>query len=309
MSNSLNQLIKKKFNTIKKKNFLSDKSVSGGDIDILDSNFKIRNSFLNNKKFIQSIINVRHHRTGTRYDLINDNRNLICLDFLNGEKKNPLFYNLSNVEGKKVDTKEINIKFTDYFTIMINLIKYFFCFVKKNFKQTPCIIEIFGIDEVEKSYLAKKTYKKICKTANTSFVNLWGIKKKKNFLKLVIPFENKAHSLPISLIKEIYILIRFIILILNIYIFSNRKHIYIFESSIYDVVIDPSKYRISYNPFFIKSLYNLFFANSIKLYLNSSFKLSKKRKNKVDKIKYFFLKNKLDYLFKFKFKNSIKLFE
>ena len=43
--------------------------------------------------------------------LINDNRNLICLDFLNGAEKNPLFYNLSNVEGKKVDTKEINIKY------------------------------------------------------------------------------------------------------------------------------------------------------------------------------------------------------
>jgi len=192
---------------------------------------------------------------------------------------------------------------------MINLIKYFFWFIKKIFKQTPCIIEIFGIDEVEKSYLAKKTYKKFCKIADTSLVHLWRIKKKKFFLKLIIPFEDKVHSLPLSFIKEIYILIRFIILILNIYIFSNRKHIYIFERSIYDVVMDPNKYRISRNSFFIKILYNLFFANSIKLYLNSSFKLCKKRKNKVDKIKYIFLKNKLDYLFKFKFKNSIKLFK
>ena len=55
-------------------------------------------------------------------------------------------------------------------------------------------------------------------------------------------------------------------------------------------------------------LYNLFFYNSIKVYLNISYKLSKKIKNKVDKIKYNYLKNKLDYLFKVRFKNSIKQF-
>ena len=55
-------------------------------------------------------------------------------------------------------------------------------------------------------------------------------------------------------------------------------------------------------------LYNLFFYNSIKVYLNISYKLSKKIKNKVDKIQYNYLKNKLDYLFKVRFKNSIKQF-
>ena len=41
----LNQLIKKKINKIQKK-ILSDKSVfKGGDIDILDKNYRIRNFF------------------------------------------------------------------------------------------------------------------------------------------------------------------------------------------------------------------------------------------------------------------------
>ncbi len=99
------------------------------------------------------------------------------------------------------------------------------------------------------------------------------------------------------------------ILIINIYVFSKRKNIYIFERSIYDIVIDPSRYCLSHDPIFIKMLYNLFFYNSIKVYLNISYKLSKKRKNELGKIKYNYLTNKLDYLFKVRFKNSIKLFK
>jgi hypothetical protein len=309
MSNSLNQLIKKKFNKIPKKKILSDKSrLKGGDIDILDTNCTIRNSFLNNKEFVQSIVHARHHKTGTRYDLIDNKGNLISLDFLNGKEKNPLFYNLSKKEGKKVNSKEINIEFTNLFTIMINLIKYFFWFLKKIFIQQPGIIEIFGIDGAGKSYLSKKIYQKLNKTVDIKFVHLWRIKKDKNS-QSITPYQKKVYLFPLSFLKEIYILVRFIILILNIYIFSKRKNIYIFERSIYDIVIDPSRYCLSHNPVFIKMLHNLFFYNSIKVYLNISYKLSKKRKNEVDKIKYNYLTNKLDYLFKVRFKNSIKLFK
>ena len=303
----LNQLIKKKINKIQKK-ILSDKSVfKGGDIDILDKNYRIRNFFLSNKEFRKLIIHVRYHRTGTRYDLIDNKGNLISLDFLNGKEKNPLFYNLSKIEGRKVDSKEINIKFANLFTIMINSIKYFFWFLNQFFRQRPGIIEIFEIDGAGKSYLSKKIYQKLNKAVNVKFVHLWRIKKDKNS-QSITPYQKKVYLFPLSFLKEFYILVRFIILILNIYVFSKRKNVYIFERSIYDIVINPSRYCLSHNPACIKILYNLFFYNSIKVYLNISYKLSKKIKNKVDKIQYNYLKNKLDYLFKVRFKNSIKQF-
>ena len=308
MSKTLNQLIKKKFNKISKKKILSDKSkFKGGDIDILDENYSIRNSFLSNKEFKKSIIHVRYHRTGKRYDLIDNKGNLISLDFLNGKEKNPLFYNLSKIEGKKINSKEINIEFANFFTIMINSIKYFFWFLKKIFRQKPGIIEIFGIDGAGKSYLSKKIYQRLYKAVDIKFVHLWKIKKDTNS-QSITPYQKKVYLFPLSFLKEIYILVRFMILIINIYVFSKRKNIYIFERSIYDIVIDPSRYCLSHNPVFLKILYNLFFYNSIKVYLNISYKLSKKRKNEVDKIKYNYLTNKLDYLFKVRFKNSIKLF-
>ena len=308
MSKSINKLVKNKFRKIPKKNFLSDKSKMGGDIDILDTNFQIRKYFLNNKLFQKSILYIVHHRTGTRYDLTDNNGKLIRLDFLNGKEKNPLFYNISNIEGRKVDTHEIKIKLSDLFLIFLNTIKHIKWRFVGLFQQCPAIIEIFGVDGSGKSYLSKKIYQKLKKIEKVRIAHLWKIDNNKNS-NSVIPYQKNVYVLPISFLKEIYIFIRLILMFFSIYVFSKRKTIYIFERSFYDIVLDPSRYCLSHKPIFVRVLHNLFFYNSKKIYLNVSYKLSKKRKNEITKKKYNFLTKRLNYLFKVKFKNSYNFFK
>lgn len=307
MSKSLNVLIKKKFHKIPRKNFLSDKSKTGGDIDILDSNHKIRKYFLKNQEFQKSIILIRHHRTGSRYDLINEKGDLVSLDFLNGAEKNPLLYKCSKILNRKIGSNEINIEIKHLLIIIKNLIKHVYWRLKIFFKQKPLIIEIFGVDGAGKTYLTKKINSKLKKISIVKIGHLWRLKNNFNS-KITIPYKKKNYSFLLSYFKEFYISINFVLLLFRIYIFSKRKGIYIFERSTYDVVIDPSRYRLSHKIFLVKFLHNFFFKNSKKIYLDTTYNLAKKRKGEISKKKYFFLKKRLDNLFQKKFVNSIKLF-
>lgn len=307
MKEALSKFIEKKFSKISKKKVLSNKSRIGGDIDILDSNCNLRKEFLKNKIFRNAIILIRHHRTGTRYDLIDEKGNLVSLDFLNGAEKNPLLYECSEIQNRKIESNEINLEIKHLFIIIKNLIKHIYWRFKIFFIQKPLIIEIFGVDGSGKTYLAKKIVSKLKKISIVKTGHLWRLKNNFN-LKPVIPYQKKNYSFIFSCLKEFYISINFILLLLRIYIFSKRKSIYIFERSTYDVVIDPSRYRLSHKIFFLKFLHSFFFKSSKKIYLDITYNLAKKRKGEISKSKYFFLKKKLNNLFQKKFVNSSKLF-
>lgn len=301
--------IRKKIKKISKY-ILSDKSKIGGDIDILDSKHLFRKTFLNNIKFKKSLISTQYHRTGVRYDLIDNMGKIISLDFLNGKEKNPLFFNLykkKNKKLKKINTNEININFFSFFLIFINIIKYLNWRIRNFFKQPANIIEIFGIDGAGKSFLADKLSKKLDKMINVKIYHLWTFRNK-NSVKSQIPYKYSNYVYPISLVKEIYIVIRVIILIANIFVFSKKKDLLIFERSVYDIVIDPNRYRLAHKPIFLIMIYKFFFKDTKKIYLNISYNLSKKRKNEISNKKYTFLKYKLDKLFKDKKMNKYYLF-
>ena len=310
MTKTLNKFIKKYILKNYKK-ILSNNLKLGGDIDILDTEHSLENKLLKNKIFKKSIISIRHHRTGSRYDLLDNTGYLFCLDFLKGKEKNPIFYNLYNSNSnklKKIKTKEIKVNLSHFLLIIINLIKYFLWRVKIFLIQKPTIIEIFGVDGAGKSYLSKKILSKFNKINTVKIIHLWKIKnKKKDTLKK--PHNKKNYIFIISIIKELYISMRIINLIFQVYVFSKRKSVYVFERSIYDIIIDPNRYRLSHSPFLIKTLYNIFFRKSKKVYLKVSYNLSRIRKNELSKEKYIILNKKLNILFKTKFINSYVQFK
>ena len=162
------------------------------------------------------------------------------------------------------------------------------------------IVEIFGVDGAGKSYLASKIIRKILKKKKVriKILHLWKFKDSNPVQSNQTPYLKSNYLYPISLIKEIYIMIQIIILICKILIIKKPRLTYVFERSIYDVVIDPSRYRLSHKPILIKIIYNIFFKNTKKIYINTSYEIIKKRKNELTRKKYILLIQKLNKLFK-----------
>ena len=189
---------------------------------------------------------------------------------------------------------KINGKITDI--KLKKITKYILRIGKNNLN----IIEIFGVDGAGKSYLASKIIRKILKKKKVriKILHLWKFKDNTLSQNTQKPYLKSNYIYPISLIKEIYIMIQIIILVCKILIIKKPKLTYVFERSIYDVVIDPSRYRLSHKPILIKLIYNIFFKNTKKVYINTSFEIIRKRKNELTRKKYISLIKKLDKLFK-----------
>lgn len=173
-------------------------------------------------------------------------------------------------------------------------------YILRSGKNNLNIIEIFGVDGAGKSYLASKIIRKILKKKKVriKILHLWKFKDNTLSQNTQKPYLKSNYIYPISLIKEIYIMIQIIILVCKILIIKKPKLTYVFERSIYDVVIDPSRYRLSHKPILIKLIYNIFFKNTKKIYINTSFEIIQKRKNELTRKKYILLIQKLDKLFK-----------
>ena len=173
-------------------------------------------------------------------------------------------------------------------------------YILRNGKNNLNIIEIFGVDGAGKSYLASKIIRKILKKKKVriKILHLWKFKDNTLSQNTQKPYLKSNYIYPISLIKEIHIMIQIIILVCKILIIKKPKLTYVFERSIYDVVIDPSRYRLSHKPILIKLIHNIFFRNTKKVYINTSFEIIRKRKNELTRKKYISLIKKLDKLFK-----------
>ena len=173
-------------------------------------------------------------------------------------------------------------------------------YILRSGKNNLNIIEIFGVDGAGKSYLASKIIRKILKKKKVriKILHLWKFKDNTLSQNTQKPYLKSNYIYPISLIKEIYIMIQIIILVCKILIIKKPKLTYVFERSIYDVVIDPSRYRLSHKPILIKIIYNIFFKNTKKVYINTSYEIIKKRKNELTRKKYILLIQKLNKLFK-----------
>ena len=173
-------------------------------------------------------------------------------------------------------------------------------YILRSGKNNLNIIEIFGVDGAGKSYLASKIIRKILKKKKVriKILHLWKFKNNTLGQNTQKPYLKSNYIYPISLIKEIYIMTRIIILICKILIIKKPRLTYVFERSIYDVVIDPSRYRLSHKPILIKIIYNIFFKNTKKVYINTSYEIIKKRKNELTRKKYILLIQKLNKLFK-----------
>ena len=173
-------------------------------------------------------------------------------------------------------------------------------YILRSGKNNLNIIEIFGVDGAGKSYLASKIIRKILKKKKVriKILHLWKFKDNTLSQNTQKPYLKSNYIYPISLIKEIYIMTRIIILICKILIIKKPRLTYVFERSIYDVVIDPSRYRLSHKPILIKIIYNIFFKNTKKIYINTSYEIIKKRKNELTRKKYILLIQKLNKLFK-----------
>tara|TARA_B110000438_G_C15797012_1_gene643300 strand:+ start:73 stop:666 length:594 start_codon:yes stop_codon:yes gene_type:complete len=179
-------------------------------------------------------------------------------------------------------------------------------YILKNNSSKTNIIEIFGVDGSGKTFLSSKILKELLKNQKKKIkiIHLWRFTKNKRGLKKIIPYRKLNYIYPISLIKEIYLIMKMIFLAFNIFIFFDKENFYIFERSIYDVFIDPSRYRLSHKPILFKIFYNIIFKNTKKIYINASYNLVKKRKDELTKKKYIILKYKLDKLFDQKNKSS-----
>jgi hypothetical protein len=173
-------------------------------------------------------------------------------------------------------------------------------YILRSGKNNLNIIEIFGVDGAGKSYLASKIIRKILKKKKVriKILHLWKFKNNTLGQNTQKPYLKSNYIYPISLIKEIYIMIQIITLVCKILIIKKPRLTYIFERSIYDVVIDPSRYRLSHKPILIRLIYNIFFKNTKKIYINTSFEIIRKRKNELTRKKYILLIKKLDKLFK-----------
>ena len=173
-------------------------------------------------------------------------------------------------------------------------------YILSDSKNNLDIVEIFGVDGAGKSYLASKIIKNILKTKKVriKILHLWKFKDNNLIQSTQTPYLKSNYLYPISLIKEIYMVIQIIILICKIFIIRKLRLTYVFERSIYDVVIDPDRYRLSHKPILIKSIYNIFFKNTKKIYINTSYEIIKKRKNELTRKKYILLRKKLDKFFK-----------
>ena len=173
-------------------------------------------------------------------------------------------------------------------------------YILRSGKNNLNIIEIFGVDGAGKSYLASKIIRKILKKKKVriKILHLWKFKDNTLSQNTQKPYLKSNYIYPISLIKEIYIMIQIIILICKILIIKKPRLTYVFERSIYDVVIDPSRYRLSHKPILIKIIYNIFFKIKKKIYINTSYEIIKKRKNELTRKKYILLIKKLNKLFK-----------
>jgi hypothetical protein len=173
-------------------------------------------------------------------------------------------------------------------------------YILRSGKNNLNIIEIFGVDGAGKSYLASKIIRKILKKKKVriKILHLWKFKDNTLSRNTQKPYLKSNYIYPISLIKEICIMIQIIILVCKILIIKKLRLTYVFERSIYDVVVDPSRYRLSHKPILIKLIYNIFFKNTKKIYINTSFEIIRKRKNELTRKKYILLIKKLDKLFK-----------
>ena len=172
-------------------------------------------------------------------------------------------------------------------------------YILKNHSTKKTIIEIFGVDGAGKSFLTLLIRKELLKKQEkkVKIIHLWKFEKNKQIIKNTIPYTKSKYIYPVSLVKEIYLIIRMIILIFNIFFLFGNKIFYIFERSTYDVVIDPIRYRLAHKPIVFEAIYNTFFKNTKKIYINASYNLVTKRKGELTKKKYIKLKNKLDKFF------------
>ncbi|MDC1132811.1 hypothetical protein OAS64_02820, partial [Candidatus Pelagibacter sp.] len=114
-------------------------------------------------------------------------------------------------------------------------------YILSDSKNNLDIVEIFGVDGAGKSYLASKIIKNILKTKKVriKILHLWKFKDNNLIQSTQKPYLKSNYLYPISLIKEIYMVIQIIILICKIFIIRKLRLSYVFERSIYDVVIDP----------------------------------------------------------------------
>lgn len=278
-------------------NFLSDNRSNGGDLDIFDEKKKLRlkfDKFLKKKKLI---INKRYHKTGVRYDILNQKFELFCYDFLNCKETNPLFHNIQKMDKLKKINKII-IKFNFFFIkkFIINLFNYFIWRINIFFKQKNTFINIMGVDGAGKTYLADKIKNNINHAIDVKISHLWKFQDK--VFNLSIPYKKKKYNLFLSIIKEIYIIINIILFFLRLTFFSKRKSIIIFERSLWDIVLDPHRYRLSHFPYLIKILISILMSKSYFIYLPISFRLSKKRKGELDYKKYLEINSKLNFFIK-----------
>ena len=170
-------------------------------------------------------------------------------------------------------------------------------YILKNNSSKTNVIEIFGVDGAGKTYLIKKLKKKLKNKGEVKIFHLWNLKNKQD-KKLTTPYNSNKYIYFISLIKELYIVVRIFFFVLITFNIFQKKKFYLFERSLYDLSMDPERYRMSHNPLMINKIYNLFYKDTKKVYLNVSYSLSNKRKKEITKKKYLYLTKKLNRYFK-----------
>ncbi len=306
----LNFLIKNK-KKILSKNFkynLNEFKKGKKDIDFNDSDKILRNQFEQVIKN-QNVINLkRYHRTGLRYDVIDEQLNVYSLDFLNGIETHPLFFNFypkSTNSKKKI--KHIKFNFSNLIKLSKNSLNYLVWRIFSILKQKPTIIEIFGVDGSGKSFLSNKIYLKLKKNINTIKVHLWkniSITKNK---KIIIPYQKKNFSFFLSQLKELYLLFRLICFFLIINISYKRKCVYISERSCWDIIIDPERYRMRHKPYLILFFLRFIMNKTHKILILRNFNFINSNKGELNFNQFNKLNSNLIKFFK-KEKNFIKIY-
>tara|TARA_B100001057_G_scaffold7160_1_gene6535 strand:+ start:6759 stop:7655 length:897 start_codon:yes stop_codon:yes gene_type:complete len=272
----------KTFILLNKESILSNNSKKGGDIDFIDKKKNLRNKIYKIIKKNNLIYAKRYHATGVRYDIITKKLGIYSLDFLNGYETNPFFFEFSKKKSNHKIKVKINYNlFKKNFDIFIlNFFKYFLYRFCSLIYQKPALIEFYGVDGSGKSYFSNILEKKLNKRINLKIFHSWKKRSKKN--KQLKPYLRKNYILPVSLIKEIFILFKIIFFYIYINLFTKRKCLYVFERSLHDTYLDPERYRISHNPIIISFFLQKIFFKTFKILINSSYKKINLRKNELN---------------------------
>jgi thymidylate kinase len=139
----------------------------------------------------------------------------------------------------------------------------------------PLVISFMGVDGSGKTTLSKKLKKNFKESVYLHLKPYILFQDKRNVIKN--PHKNKKNNFILSLLKLLSWLVSY-----KIFFFKNKSiKFYIFDRYAHDILIDPLRYRHNLSKNLTRFILNFFPRPDLWIFLNSSFKIIKLRKQEL----------------------------